>query len=183
MAQMQLLEIALNPLDVVYTPDWVARDVVSHFNPSGVCLDPCMGDGAFYKYLPAGSHWCEIEKGKDFFKWNCPVDWIVSNPPFNDYYKFFVHSFEVADNVLYVFPFHKIFQSYRNLELVFNYGGIPEIYILGRGRVVGWELGFAVGAVWFKRGYTGPTMYTFRVPPSNKRVQPSCHSAAGRERL
>ena len=51
--------------DVVYTPAELARDLVSFFNPSGVCLDPCAGDGSFYDLLPEGREWCEIERGRD----------------------------------------------------------------------------------------------------------------------
>lgn len=168
-AQLILMpEMAINPNDIVYTPDDVARDIVEHFKPSGVCLDPCAGDGVFLRYLPANSEWCEIRKGRDFFQYNKRVDWIVSNPPFSDFFNFLSHSFEVADNVVYIFPFHKIFQAYRTVELVFSYGGVPEIYILGRGRVIGWELGFAVGAVHFKRNYEGGTFYSFRVPLMKK---------------
>lgn len=68
-SQPQLLQIALDPGDVVYTPDWVARDMVEYFKPSGRILEPCAGDGAFLEYLP-GAEWCEIEKGRDFFAWN-----------------------------------------------------------------------------------------------------------------
>ena len=38
--------------DVVYTPDWLADLVVRHFAPTGRVLDPCRGDGAFYRLLP-----------------------------------------------------------------------------------------------------------------------------------
>lgn len=33
--------------DVVYTPDWVAHDMVDHFAPCGRILEPCRGAGAF----------------------------------------------------------------------------------------------------------------------------------------
>jgi hypothetical protein len=32
--------MALDPQDVVYTPDWVARDMVEYFKPSGRILEP-----------------------------------------------------------------------------------------------------------------------------------------------
>ena len=46
-AQPQLLQIPLDPDDVVYTPDWVAKDMVEFFKPSGRILEPCKGDGVF----------------------------------------------------------------------------------------------------------------------------------------
>ena len=82
MSQMQLLHINLNPADRVYTNDWVVADMVDFFKPSGRILDPCKGDGVFLKYLP-GADWCEIEKGKDFFAWSNPVDWVFGNPPYS----------------------------------------------------------------------------------------------------
>ena len=30
--------------DRVYTPEWVARDMLEHFRPSGRILEPCRGD-------------------------------------------------------------------------------------------------------------------------------------------
>jgi hypothetical protein len=66
--QPQLLQIPLDPGDVVYTPDWVARDMVEFFKPSGRILEPCKGDGVFLKYLPPHAEWCEIQEGRDFFQ-------------------------------------------------------------------------------------------------------------------
>lgn len=50
--------------DVVYTPDWCARDIVQHFKPEGRVLEPSKGGGAFLQYLP-GAEWCEITEGRD----------------------------------------------------------------------------------------------------------------------
>lgn len=73
--QAQLLQIALDPADVVYTPDWAAKDMVDFFRPSGRILEPCKGGGVFLKYLPPETEWCEIAEGVDFFAWSKPVDW------------------------------------------------------------------------------------------------------------
>lgn len=81
---MQLLPQALNPGDIVSTPDWVARDIVEYFKPSGKVLEPCLGEGAIFRHLPIGSDWCEIQRGRDFFQWEKKVDWIVSNPPYGN---------------------------------------------------------------------------------------------------
>ena len=40
------------PNDVVMTNPETARWIVNHFNPSGLCLDPCAGKNAFYDCLP-----------------------------------------------------------------------------------------------------------------------------------
>jgi hypothetical protein len=52
--------------DCIRTPDDLAARIVQYFGPSGRCIDPCFGDGAFHKALPKGSHWCEITQGLDF---------------------------------------------------------------------------------------------------------------------
>jgi len=155
MAQMSLLGIPQNPNDVVFTPDWLAKEIIEHFAPVGVCLDPCKGDGAFYNNLPAGSHWCEITEGKDFFQWTNKVDWIISNPPFSGFFEFLTHSFTIADNIVYVVPFNKVFNAWRNLVEIAKYGGIKEIYLVGKGTEIGWKVGFAIAAVHFQRGYEG----------------------------
>jgi len=140
---------------MVYTPDQIAKDIIKHFNPTGRCLDPCMGSGAFYQYLPSGSEWCEIERGRDFFQWKTSVDWIVSNPPLSTYYEFLQHSFSLSGNVVFLMPLYKCFQSMRNMKLIHGYGGIKEIYIVGTGRSIGWNFGFAVGAFHFKEKFRG----------------------------
>lgn len=55
--------------DVVYTPDDVAFNIIRYLNPYGSCLDPCAGDGAFYRNLP-NADYCELSEGKDFFDYH-----------------------------------------------------------------------------------------------------------------
>ena len=155
-------ETWVNQIDIVYTPDDVARDIVDHFQPSGECLDPCRGDGAFYKYLPEGSQWCEAKDGKDFFDFNEQVDWIVSNPPYSVFADFLYHSFSVAENIVYLIPVNKPFNGFRTMRRVAEYGGIREIYTIGPGSWLNFPIGFAVGAVHFQRNYTGGIAITFR---------------------
>ena len=73
-SQPQLFQQVLSPSDIVYTPEWVAIDLVEWFKPNGIILEPCKGDGAILKHLPAHSSWCEIKEGKDFFAWSSGVD-------------------------------------------------------------------------------------------------------------
>ena len=42
----------LNPNDVVFTPDWLAKQICGMFAIDGKVLEPCKGEGAFLKYLP-----------------------------------------------------------------------------------------------------------------------------------
>lgn len=160
-SQPQLLQQALSPGDVVYTPDWCARDMVDWFKPSGRVLEPCKGDGAIYKYLPAGAEWCEIELGRDFFAYSKQVDWIVGNPPYGMMLEWMRHSFSVSINIVYVIPINKVFNSYKVLSEIFNSGGIKHIRVIGPGGKLGFDMGFSVGCVHFVRGYTGPTSWSW----------------------
>lgn len=161
-AQMSMLNIGQYGKDVVYTPGNIAQDIVEHFKPSGVCLDPCMGDGAFYRHLPAGAHWCEIERGRDFFEWSKPVDWIVGNPPYTVFSEWLRHSFTVAHDIVYLVPVNKIFNSYTMMIDIARWGGVRELYVMGTGSMFRFPVGFAVGAVHLQRDYRGGTITTFR---------------------
>ena len=163
-SQPQLLQIALDPGDVVYTPDWVAKDMVDFFKPTGRILEPCAGDGVFLKYLPPKTEWCEIQKGRDFFSWRERVDFCFGNPPFKVFMSWLEHSFTIADNVIYVIPANKAFNSFRTLKAIFEYGGIVHMRVYGGGASLDFPIGFAVAAVHFKRGYTGGMHTSFYGP-------------------
>lgn len=146
----------LNPNDVVFTPVLIAKRIVGMFQPSGRILEPCKGEGAFLKVLPSGTEWCEITEGKDFFDWIDRVDWIVTNPPYSNFNQFLIHSFEVADNVVFLTPIAKVFKSMEVLDIIRNYGGIKAVWFASA-RICGFPFGFPVGAFHFKRGWKGPT--------------------------
>lgn len=158
-AQPQLLQMALDPQDVVYTPDWVVFDMVAWFKPSGKVLEPCAGDGAFLKYYP-DAEWCEIEKGRDFFQWDKQVDWMIGNPPYKQIKQWLEHSFAYASNVLYLIPMNSPFNSMERMRVIHAYGNIKAIRAYGNGSIFGMDYGFAVGAFWFQRGYKGKTEIT-----------------------
>lgn len=160
-SQPQLIQGALSPGDVVYTPDWCARDMVDWFKPSGRVLEPCKGDGAIYKYLPEGSEWCEIELGRDFFAYTKQVDWIVSNPPYRIIKEWLQHSFRIAENIVYLMPLNSPLNSMERMRIIFEWGGIKHIRPYGNGSIFGMNYGFAVGAIHFVRGYTGPTSWSW----------------------
>lgn len=124
-------------------------------------LDPCKGPGAFLKWMP-GAEWCEVREGRDFYAWRKPVDWIVSNPPYSIFSDFLRHSFTVAENIVYLIPINKAFNSDRMMREVHEWGGIPSIYVVGGGGALGFPIGFCIGAVHYKRGYTGPIHIHFR---------------------
>lgn len=109
--------------DIVYTPDWVAKDIITDLNPKGICLDLCKGDGAFYNFLPKGSKYCELREGTDFFKFNNKVDWIIGNPPYSIFEEFLRHSFSIAENVSFLVPTNKVFQRQVIMEMINKWGG------------------------------------------------------------
>jgi hypothetical protein len=147
--------------DIVYTPEDVAVDVVRHFGPTGKVLDPCRGDGAFWRHMP-GAEWCDLKDDRDFFNWTAPVDWIVSNPPYSIFSEWLTHSYKVAENIVYLIPINKPYNSFKMLKDLHEWGGIKEIYVIGPGSALKFPVGFAIGAVHFQRGYRGGTLTSFR---------------------
>jgi len=149
--------------DIILTPLDVARDVVARFAPSGRVLDPCRGDGAFLQFMP-GAEWCEVREGRDFFEWHDPVDWIVSNPPYSIFSEFIRHSFAIAENIVYLIPVNKAFNSDKMVREIWEWGGIETVYVVGPGGSLGFPIGFCIGAVHFRRGYRGGMRVEFRIP-------------------
>jgi hypothetical protein len=149
-----------NYSDEHYTADHVAEAVVKHFSLRGKCLEPFVGTGAFFRHMPDGTDWCEIREGRDFFDWEVPVDWIVTNPPFSNMTKVFEHAFALADNCVFVIPISKYWSSAPRIEAATRYGGLVEIAHLGRGRSIGFDIGFPFAAMHFKRRYRGKIRQT-----------------------
>lgn len=151
--------------DIVYTPDWVAQDMVTHFNPQGTILEPCKGQGVFLKYLPKDADWCEIQEGKDFFLYNKHVDWVISNPPYSLTRKWFLHSYKIADNLLYLVPLRNVFSGFGFIKEIYQFGGIKEIRLYGTGGSIGFPMGNAVGAFHIQKAYKGDTRFSFASNP------------------
>ena len=149
--------------DKVYTPkaivDYAVDKIHSKFKISGTVLDPCRGKNkVFYEKLKEiqglNVEWCEIEEGNDFFKYTDKVDWIISNPPYSIIPKFLEHSFEIADNVVYVMPINKITSSYGRIKMIQKYGGVRYILIIPN-KEWNFPYGFASGFVYMQKGYKG----------------------------
>ncbi len=150
-----------NYSNVHYTRSGVAKAIVKHYKPEGVILEPFRGESAFYDQLPAGSLWCEIEQGRDFFKFKEHVDWIITNPPFENLTDIMRHAFQIADNTVFLVPLSKIYSSAPRLRMVRHVAGIKEIMHLGSGRDIGFNLGFPFAAMHFLKGYHGPVNETW----------------------
>ena len=158
MEQPQLLQIPLDDKDVVYTPDWVARDMVEFFQPSGRILDPCKGNGVFLNYLP-GAEWCEIQDGKDFFAWNEPVDWLIGNPPYRQLSRWLKHSMSIANHIVYLLPLKAVFISGFRIREYAKWGKVIHERYYADGGALDWPIHDAIGGVYIQRGYEGP-MYS-----------------------
>ena len=146
----------INKNDVVFTPDWLARQICEMFPISGKVLEPCKGEGVFLKYLPSNTEWCEIVDGKNFYDYHEKVDWLVTNPPYSDFNRFLDHSFKLADNIVLLVPVAKMFKSMGTLRTIFNYGGFVSIHTLPASKA-GFPFGFPCAVYYLKRGYKGET--------------------------
>jgi hypothetical protein len=135
--------------------------MVAHFGPSGEVLEPCRGDAAIYDRLPAGSHYCEIDEGLNFFNWKQPVDWIITNPPYSKMRPFMVHAFTVAKNVVLLIPVRNLVSGYGTVREAITFGSMKEIRWYGGGARLGFPMGNAIAAVYWQKGYRGDTAQTF----------------------
>jgi len=141
--------------DSVMTPPEIARNIVNHYKPSGLILEPARGTGNIYKELSDPKDWCEITSGRDFFDYKLKADWIITNPPYSIYDKFLEHCFKIADNVVLLVPIAKAFKSMKIERLVDKYGGLKEIWLMGSGTQCGFAFGFPTGCLHYKRHYKG----------------------------
>jgi hypothetical protein len=146
--------------DKVYTPEWVALDMIQHFCPSGRVLEPCRGRGVFTDLLPTAG-WCELDEGRDFFAFEEPVDWVIGNPPYSLTRPWFRHTYKVAEQFVYLVPLRNVFSGFGFIREIYDYGGIVEIRNYGGGARLGFPMGNAIGAMHCRRGYRGDTRVSF----------------------
>lgn len=146
------------PNDDILTPVEISKKIIDMFYIKGTILDPFKASGSFYNQYPkkAKKMWCEIKEGKDFFEFNEKVDWIVSNPPYSILDEVLEHSFEIADNIVYLVPLSKVVSSMGRIRKINNYGGVPFIYILSASKCK-FPFGFPACAIHFKKNYKGTT--------------------------
>lgn len=168
--------------DVVQTPPALARKLVLHFRPCGRVLEPCKGRGNFFRELrihaggpspvrghtktapfdsPAGSRvvWCEIKQGRDFYAWSEKVDWIVTNPPWSQIRRFLWQAMTVADNVVFLLTVNHVWTRARMRDIRNAGFGLKEIVLVDMPPSFP-QSGFQLGAVYLKRGWTGPVKLT-----------------------
>lgn len=159
----------------VQTPPEICKRLVKHFKPTGYVLEPCRGDGNFYRALHEWNNavsydrieylnYCEIKEGRDFltFADEChDYDWILTNPPFSQAKAFMEKAFQVADNVVFLITLNHALGLKARFRLLDKYGfGIREAVLLDTPPKPWPQAGFQLGAVHFQRGYKGPMAWT-----------------------
>ncbi len=140
--------------DCIETPIKLAKQIVKHFKPNGIILEPCKGKGNFMKVLPKNTLWCEIKKGKDFFDFNKKVDWIITNPPYSKMRKFIQKSMEVADNIVFLTTINHLWLKARIRDIKKAKFGVKEIIIFDTPKTFP-QSGFQIGCFYLKRNYIG----------------------------
>ena len=141
-----------NGNDRIMTPEYLAKEIVNHFKPSGKILEPCCGSGNFLKYMDAD--WCEIDKGKDFMEATGHWDWIITNPPYSIYRAFMNKSMEVANNVVFLQLINATFYKARLRDMNNNNFKIKEIWCIDTPKEFP-QFGFQMGCVHYKKDYKG----------------------------
>ena len=148
--------------DIVMTPEYVAQDIIKHFNPTGRILDPSRGEGAFYDNYPTDNKdWCELGEGKDFLTYSEKVDWIITNPPWSLMQKFLEHGMKIADNIVYLTTINHYTTKKRIRDMRENNFAIKEIYCVNTPSKPWPQLGFQLAAVHTQRDYDGGIVMSY----------------------
>ena len=138
--------------DKIMTPLPLCQKIVDHFKPRGSILEPCAGTGNFVKCFNDYTvlHWCEIDKGTDFFDWDMKVDWIITNPPWSKIRMFLKHSYEIADNVVFLMTVNHMYTKARIKDMQDAGFYINNILLLDMPKDFP-QSGFQLGAVHLKK--------------------------------
>ena len=139
--------------DRVYTPPYLAQQIVAHYKPVGKILEPCRGKGAFTDIL--NCDWFEIDEGKDFMSATGHWDWIITNPPWSKFRIFLNKSMEVADNIVFLCLVNAFWMKARRRDMKECGFGIKEILELETPPKPWPQTGFQLGAVLIVRGWSG----------------------------
>jgi len=117
-----------NPNDEFMTPVNVAQMLIAKVPlvAGDEVLDPAIGTGAFHDNYPAfvTKYQCD-----DFYIWDEPIDWLVTNPPYSHLEGWLIHSFELAQKgVAYLIGLHNI--TPRRVEIAEKMGfGVTHIHL------------------------------------------------------
>lgn len=150
--------------DIVMTPEYLAKDIITHYKPTGRVLDPCRGTGAFYDNLPGEKDWCELAEGKDFLQYGERCDWIITNPPWSKMQQFLAHGMEIADHIVYLTTINHYTTKRRIRDMREHGFAIREIYCVDTPSKPWPQLGFQLAAVYTCRGWEGGIQMSYSVP-------------------
>src|ERR1700722_13174170 len=152
----------VNPRDLVYTPDGLAKRIVGHFLPQiiGRVLEPCEGGGAFTRAFAAHGLTdvtaLEIARGSNFLRFDGKVAWIITNPPWSLAKQFLQHAYRVADDIVFLITLHHIFDLRSRIADMEGAGFAIKEVLLCKTPDRPWpQSGFQLGAVHLQRGYRG----------------------------
>ena len=145
--------------DVVFTPEYLAKNIINNFNPTGSILDPCKGDGVFLDNFPKhpDNDWCEILLGRDFltYDFDKKFDWVITNPPWSKIRPFLQKSMILSDNIVFLCLVNAFFMKARLRDMKEHNFNIKEIMFLDTPNKPWPQTGFQLGAVHIQKNYTG----------------------------
>lgn len=139
---------------------------MEYFNPSGFCLDPCRGAGAFYDALPEPRDWCEIEQGRDFLTYEPAqtISWAITNPPWSakEYRPIAQRCFGLADNVVFLVRLHNGLGTTARHNDYRKVGHRIKEIILCPWEGVGFAPeGFSLAVIHWQKGWQGDSKWTY----------------------
>ena len=163
--------------DLVMTPEYLAKDIINHYQPSGLILDPARVEGAFYDNIdglyPHTKDWCELGEGRDFLDYKRDVDWIITNPPWSMMQQFLEHGMKISQNIVYLTTINH-YTTKKRIRDMREYGfGIKEIYCVDTPKKPWPQLGFQLAAVHTQFGYKGGTKWSYQVISKLKKIKES----------
>lgn len=91
------------PNDIFITPLFLAKKAISliDYKEKDIWYDPFKATGHYYEQFPTvNKEWSEITAGRDFFKFNKPIDIICSNPPYSILDNIIRHSIALNPRVI-----------------------------------------------------------------------------------
>ncbi|MDO8793761.1 MAG: hypothetical protein Q7J25_03985 [Vicinamibacterales bacterium] len=141
--------------DEFMTPSTLAKRIVAVLQPSGVILEPCPGTGNFVRALrPYGT--VLVCRG-DFYAWQRPCDWIITNPPYSQFKDFLAHALTLATHVALLAPINHSWTKLR-VRLVRDAGfGYRQLWLVETSSEFP-SSGFQFGVMVLTRGHRGSLM-------------------------
>lgn len=153
-----------NGNDVIMTPDELAFNIVQHYKPYGLILEPCSGEGSFiraFEKFGLKYEWCEIERGRNFLDFKKSVDWIITNPPWSKTRVFLKHSYTISNNIVFLITINHILALSARWRDMHEAGfGVKECLFIKTPPKPWPQSGFQLGAIYLQKDWCGPTTWS-----------------------